>query len=72
MPESADGAEIIDLYDYMPRPKPRASRVRKRKWRPVITDDLPDDLPITEADLDRYELYFADFLDEIFGKKSPN
>lgn len=67
---SADGAEIIDLFDYMPTPRRAAARGRgKRVWKPVVTDNLPDRFPVTEAELDFIEVHFADFLDELFGKR---
>ncbi len=69
--DAIDLSDDLNLFDYVVEPavgKPRA-KSNRRRWRPVITDDLPEDLPVTKADLDRYELYFADFLDEIFGPR---
>jgi hypothetical protein len=37
----------------------------------VVTDDWPDFVPITEAELDLFETYFGDLIDELFGPKGP-
>lgn len=67
---SADGAEVINLFDYLPEPRKAAPRgCGKRVWNPVVTDDLPDRFPVTEAELDFIEVHFADFLDGLFGKR---
>jgi hypothetical protein len=49
------------------------SQVRKsssrpmRKWNPKIVDDWPEMVPISQWELEFYELHFGDVLDEIFG-----
>lgn len=71
--ESAGGAEVIDLYDYMPGPKVSrrtAKRPRPRKPLPIVTDDWPEIIPITKAELDLIEVYFADFFDELLSRSS--
>lgn len=44
-------------------------RRREEVWQPLVTDDLPDRIPITEAELDFIEAHFADLLDELFGAR---
>lgn len=62
--------QVVDFYDYA-----RASvghrrrRRREEVWQPRVTDDLPDRIPITEAELDIIEAHFADLLDELFGAR---
>ena len=57
----------LDLQDY------HVSKVRKsfsrpmRKWNPKIVDDWPEMVPISQWELEFYELHFGDVLDEIFG-----
>lgn len=71
--ESAGGAEVIDLYDYLPTPKVSrrsTKRCQPRKSRPVVTDDWPEIIPITKAELDLIEVYFADFFDELLSRPS--
>ena len=61
--------DVVDLFDYKRKPA-RAERRpagRKKEWRPVVTDDWPDHIPITDAELDIFEVHFADLLDELFG-----
>lgn len=62
---------VVDFFDYAPRrvlrEKPR--RRREPKWQPIVTDDFPDPLPITDAELDIIEAHFADLLDELFGPR---
>ena len=33
--------------------------------RIIVTDDWPDDIPVTEAELRCFEAFFGDFLDEL-------
>ncbi|MBY8918004.1 hypothetical protein KUG85_10800 [Nitratireductor sp. L1-7-SE] len=62
-----------DLYDYSSDPTPRVSPRRGRpphifdvERLPVI-DDWPEDVPITEAEIQVFERWFADVFDELFG-----
>ena len=62
-----------DLYDYSDDPMPRVSPSRGRPLHlfdverlPVI-DDWPEDVPITEAEIQVFERWFADVFDELFG-----
>ena len=62
-----------DLYDYDDDPTPRVSPTRGRPLHlfdverlPVI-DDWPEDVPITEAEIQVFERWFADVFDELFG-----
>ena len=57
-----------DLYDYA---RPSARRVGRpapedtTTW--TVTDDWPDEVPITEAELDVFEAWFDDLFDELFS-----
>lgn len=59
----------IDLYDYcrLPEPKPRGSPVADdlSDWR--VVDDWPDDVPVTPEEVNVFERWFGDLLDEMFG-----
>lgn len=62
-----------DLYDYDDDPAPRISPARGSpphvfdvEKLPVI-DDWPDEVPITEAEIQVFERWFADVFDEMFG-----
>ncbi len=62
-----------DLYDYDDDPAPRISSPRGSPHHvfdveklPVI-DDWPDEVPITEAEIQVFERWFADVFDEMFG-----
>lgn len=33
----------------------------------TVTDDWPDEVPITEAEIEVFERYFGDVFDEMFG-----
>lgn len=61
------GAGPSDLYDYL---KPVApSRKRRRVQKDVtVTDDWPEIVPITEAEVRIVEAYFGDVLDALFGQ----
>ena len=47
----------------------RRRRRREEVWQPRVIADLPDRIPITEAELDILEAHFADLLDELFGAR---
>ena len=62
----AIGAGPSDLYDYL-RPAESSGKRRRAKKRITITDDWPEVVPITEAEVRIVEAYFGDVLDELFG-----
>ncbi len=56
-----------DLY-IVPGPWPRLGRPIKHDletW--TVTDEWPDPVPITDAELDVFEAWFGDLFDEFFG-----
>lgn len=66
-----------DLYDYVRPVRPAAleprSRARKGSEHHAsrkVSDDWPDHVPITEAELDLFEVHFGQFLDELLGSKN--
>lgn len=64
----------IDLYDYCQQsePKPRGRPVKDdlSDWR--VIDDWPDDVPVTPEEVDVFEAWFGDVLEELFGPKGGN
>lgn len=57
-----------DLHDYARRPT-RCARP-SRKVDPIawtVTDDWPEDVPVTEAEVDVFEAWFGDLFDELFS-----
>ncbi len=69
-----DEHPLSDLYDYArplgsvrkPKVHRRSQAKPKQVWRPRITDDWPQHVPISELELDIFEVHFCDFLDELF------
>ena len=71
IPRSIPGAAAlgVDLLAYAQEP------VRKRRGRPPaydpeswrVVDDWPDRVPVTEREVDVFEAWFGDVLDELFG-----
>jgi hypothetical protein len=64
-----NGAPLGDLYDYARVPAGRDRRRARRAsvtW--AVTDDWPQDVPVTEAEIDVFEAWFGDLFDELFGK----
>ena len=66
-----------DLYNYSDDPAPRISPPRGSppdafdvEKLPVI-DDWPEKVPITEAEIQVFERWFADVFDEMFGPLPP-
>lgn len=59
-----------DLFDYAQPPRPRAKPHQTEPSAILVTDDWPDIVPITDAELRVMEAHFADALDGIFGPKA--
>lgn len=60
-----------DLYDYAQPRSTRKAAVRPEAdlWQPVVTDDWPEQVPITAGELDVFEAHFTELLDQLFGPK---
>ena len=59
-----------DLYDYLRPPVRRRGRPAKKKrseW--TVTDDWPEEVPITEAEIEVFEAWFGDLFDELFSTR---
>ena len=62
--------EPLDVYDYA---RPRARRSRRpmpddsTSW--TVTDDWPEDVPVTEAEIEVFEAWFGDLFDELFSTR---
>jgi hypothetical protein len=63
-----------DLYDYEDAPAP----ARQRRNSPLdgeksvsVTDDWPDEVPVTEAEIQVFERWFGDVFDELLDPKKP-
>ena len=59
-----------DLYDYARPPARRAGRPALENtttW--TVTDDWPEDVPVTEAEIDVFEAWFGDLFDELFSTR---
>mgnify|MGYP003346661502 FL=1 len=62
-----DGVSIRPKGKVAGRPKRRrtAEGYEYAAWR--VTDNWPDDIPVTKAEVDLFEAYFGDLFDEMFG-----
>lgn len=57
-----------DLLDYAAPLERRAGRPPKHDltgW--TVTDDWPERIPVTDAEVDVFEAWFGDLFDELFG-----
>nr|WP_312052879.1 hypothetical protein [Brevundimonas diminuta] len=68
-----------DLFDYTADPAP-AGRARAGDARLLapngrrmrVTDDWPEDIPVTEAEIDVFERWFGDVFDELLNPRKPD
>jgi hypothetical protein len=68
-PRASLGVLPDDLYVEQ-EPWPRIGRPPKHDvetW--TVTDDWPNPVPITDAELDVFEAWFGDLFDELFGPR---
>jgi hypothetical protein len=64
------GVAPDDLYDYARAPRRllgRPCRSDPVSW--IIKDDWPESVPVTEAEVDVFEAWFGDLLDELFSTR---
>jgi len=58
----------VSLYDYRQEAPPKPGRLPKHDlsgWR--VIDDWPERVPVTPEEVDVFEAWFGDILDELFG-----
>nr|WP_208110877.1 hypothetical protein [Aquamicrobium defluvii] len=53
----------------MSSPKRRRPKHDVSTW--TVIDDWPEKVPITQAEIEIFERYFGDVLDELFGPIDP-
>jgi hypothetical protein len=58
-----------DLYDYLRPPRREGRPARKDCSGWTVTDDWPEEVPITEAEIDVFEAWFGDLFDELFSTR---
>jgi hypothetical protein len=65
------GAPIADLYDYASAPARRrvGRHARADQGKRTVTDDWPEDVPVTDAEVDVFEAWFGELLDELFSPR---
>jgi hypothetical protein len=68
--------DTFDLFDYVRAPVASRRRRRSRRlppgspgerWTPVITDDWPEHIYVSDAEIDVFEAQFGDLLDDLFN-----
>jgi hypothetical protein len=67
---AADAALPDDLYDYARLPLRRPGRPAPddpTTW--TVRDDWPEDVPVTEAEIEVFEAWFGDLFDEFFSTR---
>ena len=65
-----DSTATIDLYNWLaPRARRRGRPVKSDQVSWTVTDDWPEEIPVTEAELDVFEAWFGDLFDELFGPR---
>ena len=67
----------LDLYDYDNDPPPRRGVLRDMPLLGPdgqalrVTDDWPDDIPVTEAEIEVFERWFGDVFEELLNPPKP-
>jgi hypothetical protein len=67
---AAADAPADDLYDYARPPARRPGRPTPddpSTW--TVKDDWPEDVPVTEAEIEVFEAWFGDLFDELFSTR---
>jgi hypothetical protein len=68
---TAPGVLPDDLYDYTrprrARPSHRPAPEEPGTW--TVTDDWPEEVPVTEAEIEVFEAWFGDLFDELFSTR---
>ena len=49
------------------RRRGRPAKKKRSEW--TVTDDWPDEVPITEAEIEVFEAWFGDLFDELFSTR---
>jgi hypothetical protein len=61
-------APVDDLYDYVRAPARTGRRPKRVAMTWTVSDDWPEDVPLTETEIDVFEAWFGKLFDELFGK----
>ena len=62
-------ASLDDLYDYVAAPaRPGRRRAKRASETLTVTDDWPEDVPVTEAEIAVFEAWFGGLFDEARGR----
>ena len=65
---AAADAPLDDLYDYVAAPaRPGRRRANRASVTLTVTDNWPEDVPVTEAEIAVFEAWFGELFDELFG-----
>jgi hypothetical protein len=64
------GAIPDDLYDYArPAARHRGRPIKDDQTTWTVTDDWPEHVPVTEAEIKVFEAWFGDLFEELFSTR---
>lgn len=67
-PQTSASTSAINTHDYILEHRRHRGTGMKPRALLTVTDNWPKSVPVTKAEIDIFEIFFGDILDELFGR----